>query len=888
MEFLRRKSQMCDSGNGGEGSAPIELHVFGRFMLKVNGHEVAKLPKACQELLALLLMASKTGLHRDRAAQTLWPDAPSETARFYLRRTLVGCREALGSERDCLESLASDVIHLGPSRVTSDWQTFEHLLQSGAIDDLRAAFELAQNELLVGSKSSWVAEERMRILLRAQTACLKAAQLLRQKGDFSGALELLTRGHRQDPLDEAVILPYWECLVETGQETRFEESYRRTLERYAKADVEMTPRLAEAAKRLLRRLNQPDQPGGAEFEVVGAPWSTLFMTPLVGRTTEIRKVVELMKAERLVEISGPPGIGKTRLSLECARKLGWPAAYVSFSGEAIEVVHPKRRSLLIIDLPGRAPVGFAELIQGVLQKHPLLRVLVLSCVPKVSRASALVRLGSLSEDEANQLYRSIPSDRSASDGSTKDVGVAELDGNPAAVLAEAERVGGSYQRVMLRWHELLSPSEQFAVELLAGLNGSFTSTLASYLLADLPAPESILECLTSHGIVAVQANGRLKLSPLVKRSLAQSSAVGDFFLSGKEAIVLDDCPLLEPAIRECVETDPDRALSLLNLVGPCLAENGQYDRLAPLTRSVLRYHAEPSVGAVEALLNLGSVSHLVQNLAAAHEAFHFAYQAAVSLGAEDQRLHALLYLGEVLANSGELDQASSCLDEAVLVAKQLGDRSREARALGHLGYVKRMRREFDAAIELTTRALALQTLLGDTDGRVWCIGSLGGCCFEAGQYQEARTRFLEALQLHRDHGNLPGAAWNLTYLADASNRLGDYDSATDYAQQALAIQDELGIFHHRAWPLRVMSETAALRGEYEEAERLLLASLDAVRASGNTTSEAYCLLRLAEIATKRCDPAMGRAYLDLATEMGTRLGHAEVLHEVGVVAASLV
>lgn len=65
----------------------------------------------------------------------------------------------------------------------------------------------------------------------------------------------------------------------------------------------------------------------------------LTLTRFFGRELEIEKLLSLLQANRLVTVTGPGGMGKTRLAVETARTLDLPAVFVSLadltSGEAV-------------------------------------------------------------------------------------------------------------------------------------------------------------------------------------------------------------------------------------------------------------------------------------------------------------------------------------------------------------------------------------------------------------------------------------------------------------------------------------------------------------------------------------------------------------------------
>ncbi|MDR3690587.1 MAG: tetratricopeptide repeat protein [Fimbriimonas sp.] len=892
----------------------IELTLMGIFGLTVDGVPTPQMPKPCQQLFALLALAEGRGVPREKAALTIWPDAPTGTSRFYLRRTLMQCRDALKARREWLEDTDTEAIRLVDRDVRVDLWSFGRLCGSDRVEELVDAFEMGQQEFLLGSKASWVAVERMRILLRSQAACLRAARIRRQSGDFSGALELLSRCHQIDPLDEAVLLPFWESLVETGQEKRFQDSYLRTLARYEKSGMALTPSLADAAKRLFRHVELPESKSPTIVDVANAPFSLDGLGPLVGREQVIRRAAELLKTNRVLEISGPPGIGKTRLALEIARRLGWPAQYsTSLEMDApAELRH--RRSLAIVDLGERTQIGAVSSIESTLSRNSYLRILVLSRSRVTGGDAANLPLGPLSPDDSAVVFAALNGTRDIDEVQIADL-VQRLDGNPLAlrIAANHSRLYGVSEtlrvldraepehdlvcqlraKIVSPWLATLTQTEATAIAVLSELPGSFSLGLARFL-----TPEPLQVSFDSFASDALKrfrarvddAEGYMRISSLVRlcrrppRADTSEALIRalDFYLQRIQAgdmALLADFDAVEAVAQANLTERPDDALSLLNWFGPVLIESSDLSRIQSLTHSILAQFETPSSEVAQAWLNLGAVSHITHDLVTAEDAFRRAYEAADTIGSTSQRLEALISLGEVAANTGELETAERELSAALEITRQIGDVAGEARVLRNVGYVCRIRRDFAQAIQHTTRALALHTLLGDHDGRVWCIGSLASCQFEAGQYQEALTRFSEALAIHRHHGNTDGIVWNLTSLADVSNKLGDFKGARRYALDALDIHKRLHT-QRRAWPLRVLADTAKLEGDLNLADKLLLESLEVIRQSGDPVSESLILVTLAETSFERSEDATGLAYLDLAEQIGTRIDHPAVLHAV--------
>jgi predicted ATPase len=65
-----------------------------------------------------------------------------------------------------------------------------------------------------------------------------------------------------------------------------------------------------------------------------------YLTRFYGRQVERDSLLHLLDAHRLVTITGPGGIGKTRLAVETARGASWPAIFVPLTDLAMTDAHP--------------------------------------------------------------------------------------------------------------------------------------------------------------------------------------------------------------------------------------------------------------------------------------------------------------------------------------------------------------------------------------------------------------------------------------------------------------------------------------------------------------------------------------------------------------------
>jgi len=87
----------------------LSLSLFGPFQASLDGHDLKIGSRRSQAILAMLALAPKSVVARDRLAATLWPDRGEEQARASLRQELSSLRRLLGTRADIITADATCV-----------------------------------------------------------------------------------------------------------------------------------------------------------------------------------------------------------------------------------------------------------------------------------------------------------------------------------------------------------------------------------------------------------------------------------------------------------------------------------------------------------------------------------------------------------------------------------------------------------------------------------------------------------------------------------------------------------------------------------------------------------------------------------------------------------
>ncbi len=309
--------------------ATRRLYILGDVRAQVEAAWIPFANDRRHQLLAYLGFR-RDWVGREQLAHLFWGDLPDKAARRNLRKLLFKIRSL-----EWLTDLevSTDRLRWSPRTDTDDFMAVVER------HDWAAALERYGGPLL-GSMTAiggyafpdWLHLERERLSDLWRTLLFYRAQTLDSQGDSRRAQDLLARLLEQDGLDEAALRAYLATAYRSGQRRLALGAYATFAQRL-RDDLDLEPTVE--TQQLRRAILNEDEtvlegaalwPSAAPPAITPAPHqrpSLPAATSFVGRTSELDAVEKLLAQQdcRLLTVTGPGGIGKSRLCLEAARRL---------------------------------------------------------------------------------------------------------------------------------------------------------------------------------------------------------------------------------------------------------------------------------------------------------------------------------------------------------------------------------------------------------------------------------------------------------------------------------------------------------------------------------------------------------------------------------------
>jgi predicted ATPase/DNA-binding SARP family transcriptional activator len=335
----------------------VRFGVLGPLSVWTSDGEAVRVPEAkVRALLADLLIHEGRPVPADRLADDLWGDDPPGNPANTLQTKISQLRRVLGRERvtyqpagyalraDDVDALAFAAL-LDRARRTDDPRERVGLLTDALALWRGPAYADVRDEEFARAAAVHLDELRL-------TALEEQAEARLALGEHAALADELAEPVAAHPLRERLRAVHLKALYRAGRQHEALEGYAALRERLsAELGADPSPELAELNLSMLRQ-----EPALAAPRRGNLPAA---LTELLGREQAVSAVAGLLGRSRLVTLTGPGGVGKTRLALAVADLPGpqetWLVELAGTRGGLVQVAETVAATLGIRDETAPGP-----------------------------------------------------------------------------------------------------------------------------------------------------------------------------------------------------------------------------------------------------------------------------------------------------------------------------------------------------------------------------------------------------------------------------------------------------------------------------------------------------------------------------------------------------
>jgi predicted ATPase/DNA-binding SARP family transcriptional activator len=831
--------------------------------------------------LLVLLALKRNWVARAEVASMLWPDQEDKLAHTNLRKALFRLQSFPWA--DHVESRGGTLRF----DVDTDVSAFESALRERRLTD---ALALRRGDLLAGfddgrndAWSNWLGFERDRLRAVWRSA---AHEFLAGDIDPDAGADLAARLLEEDPLDEAALRSYMAWLARMGHAVRARQAYRDYVERLAD-EMELAP--SAELKALHDTLGAAAPPKVA----VGVAKTD---ASFVGRTVELRRLVALLAQDdcRLLCITGPGGVGKTRFAKEVtgnpalafpdgavfvplddvatasgigsrlARELG-----VALSGRAEPIDQVigflrGRRVLLVLDNFEQLATE-ASVLTKLLDACPGLKMLVTSRIRLGVASEWLMPLEGLACPEAE--------DRDhieAFDAVRLFVRAAQRVAPGLAPAAEATAIIDICQQVeglplalelAASWTRVLS-CDAIATELRRG------TELLQTADATQPARHASIE--------AVFDQSWNLLTQIERDALARLSIFrGGFSADAARAVAGASLPVLGALNDKSLLRKDGARLFMHPLVQQLAAGRLADEATGEQAHAAHAAYFHQLLAQLKPTVESGDRAAL-DLIDTELENCRRAWQWSIAHGQAGPLAGSSRTLLEYCDNRGRPEEGLMLLRQALESPVVRDEPSLQALLLSRVSHLEYRLDRYADAENHAQRALAATRGNRDRATRLQALNVLGSCAYRLGRLGDAKRYFKQTLQAVLPDGHDHWAAATLDHLSLIEKQLGHYAEALRLSLQSLAEHRRIGDSAGEALCLNNLAALQMAMQQNDAAATYLRESLAICERDGLHATRAYILANLTEVSMTAGDLPAAQAYADRAIEVANAAGNRAV------------
>jgi len=291
-------------------------------------------------LLAYLLIESDHAHSREYLLGLLWPDLPTAAAQNNLRVTWAYLQKALGtSTSDEQPHLIGDRLALRFNPLSDhelDVARFRTLIEACRLhqhsdqqDCLECAARLAEalgvvrgdflDEFSLANSlqfDEWLLMQREHFHVQVTSALEQLAAFHEHVGQLAEAERAIRRLLENDPLNESAYRQLMRVLAQADQRSAALDVYE-TCRRVLATELGLAPTVETVTLAEQIRARAPFESRSTQTALPPV------LTRFFGRQQESARLVDLLsrRTVRLVTLTGPGGVGKTRLAIEVAHRM---------------------------------------------------------------------------------------------------------------------------------------------------------------------------------------------------------------------------------------------------------------------------------------------------------------------------------------------------------------------------------------------------------------------------------------------------------------------------------------------------------------------------------------------------------------------------------------